>query len=67
MTTTNLGKCAKRIIYVQGKEHTFSDHTWFDSVNDAGWVLIAEVGSENLHFFFKTDSGEILPGYCKCL
>jgi hypothetical protein len=57
-----------RKIFVTGKTFTFShDCAEFETMADAGWIFITSVGSENLYFNFKTDSGEILPGYCKCL
>lgn len=64
--TTTTPKARK--IFVAGKIFTFShDCAEFETLSDAGWILITSIGSENLYFNFKTDSGEVLPGYCKCL
>ena len=56
-------------ITVAGK--TFSQvgskNVCFGCISEAGWISITHVGSENLYFRFKTDDGEELNGYCKCL
>ena len=55
-------------ILVAGKAFTYSRYcVKFETLSDAGWILITSIGSENLYFLFKSDSGEVLPGYCKCL
>ena len=64
-----------RKILVSGKPHFYGHPlgrelfaaTSFDRISDAGWIQVTSVGNENLYFNFKTDSGEVLPGYCKCL
>lgn len=56
-----------RRVSVNGKSFVYTDHVCFETLSDAGWVLITSIGSENLYFNFKTDTGEELAGYCKCL
>lgn len=56
-----------RSVGVNGKGFTYTDRVCFETLSDAGWVFITAIGEENLYFNFKTDSGEELAGYCKCL
>lgn len=39
----------------------------FDDIRDAGWILITEVGDENLYFQFRDNEGDVHTGYCKTL
>lgn len=52
--------------FLHGGEGLKAD-TYFETMAEAGWVRITSIGNENLYFEFRTDEGEILLGYCKCL
>ncbi len=65
----------RRVVHVLGKPFIygspsgceFGADTEFESIAHAGWIRITCIGSENLYFIYRTDTGEELPGYCKCL
>jgi len=40
---------------------------FFENLSDAGWIKITDIGDENVYFIFKSDCGQELNGYCKCL
>lgn len=40
---------------------------FFEKLSDAGWIRITDIGDENVYFIFKSDCGQELNGYCKCL
>ena len=60
-----------REIFIGGRRNLYAGGQFgavsFELISDAGWIRITSIGSENLYFDFKTDSGEVLPGFCKCL
>lgn len=57
-----------RRVMVAGKAYTYDGQDiCFDQISDAGWISITSVGAENLYFLCRTDSGEELRGWCKCL
>lgn len=64
-----VGKRKPRRVVVNGKSvlHTVGDSIYFDCIADAGWILITSIGAENLYFSVRTECGEVLPGWCKCL
>ncbi len=75
MAVKGKGQFAPRTVFVNFKPYSYGSRLYselgaavlFDLIADAGWIRVTGVGNENLYFDFKTDSGEVLPGYCKCL
>ncbi len=65
----------RRVVHVAGKPFIYGSpwgselgaDTEFESIAQAGWIRVTSIGSENLYFKYRTDEGEELPGYCKCL
>ena len=39
----------------------------FESLADAGWIRITDVGEENVYFDWTDDDGAEHLGFCKCL
>jgi hypothetical protein len=39
----------------------------FETLSEAGWIHVHACGSENVYFEWKSDDGEVLQGFCKCL
>lgn len=68
--TINAAPKAKEI-FIGGKRNIYTGGQFgavsFELISDAGWIQITSIGSENIYFNFTTDSGEVLPGFCKCL
>jgi hypothetical protein len=64
-----MGSIVKRTpIVVRGKTYLYTgDVIEFESMIDAGFVLITSIGSENLYFKFIAADGNLYDGYCKCL
>lgn len=59
----------KNIVFVNGVAITLSNQAPHEIENlaDAGWIKVTDIGGENLYFKFKSDCGQELDGYCKCL
>lgn len=59
----------KNVVFVSGIAIPFRNGTayQFQTIADAGWIKITDIGDENLYFKFKSDCGQELDGYCKCL
>jgi hypothetical protein len=38
----------------------------FETLSDAGWITIIELGDENVLFTFERN-GQVLTGFCKAL
>lgn len=59
----------KNIVFVSGIAIPFRNKTayHFENLADAGWIKVTDIGDENLYFKFKSDCGQELDGYCKCL
>lgn len=39
----------------------------FDTMSDAGMVVVTGYGQENVYFTFTDKNGNVCNGYCKCL
>jgi len=59
----------KDVVFVSGVSIPFRNQTayHFENIADAGWIKVTDIGDENLYFKFKSDCGQELDGYCKCL
>ena len=59
----------KNVVFVSGIAIPFRNQSayYFENIADAGWIKVTDIGDENLYFKFKSDCGQELDGYSKCL